>query len=141
MASPTSPCVDCLLVDGDLVLLTTLVRALERAGHHCTLARRAREAVALVNGLQFDCFILGTRLPDGTGLAAAERLRRPHHHQHIVLMGGEDKEEFRQALRDGVIDAYVQRTIDAHELAELVTAALRPFPAGHTPSWRPPRSR
>jgi FixJ family two-component response regulator len=86
----------------------------------------------LCRSQQFDCMLLDVRLQHMSGLSIAERLAdsefRP---RHIVLMTGTDVKEFESALRNGLVDGYLQKPADLDDLIERVTASLNPRDGRH----------
>ena len=101
-----------LAVDDDLDTTGTVRAMVEMDGHECHTALNGWEALAMCRQHHFDCMFLDARLGSLSGLAVAQRLGgqdsslRP---RHIILLTGSPREDFHTALRDRVIDGYLQK--------------------------------
>ena len=121
------PCGRVIVVDDDADIVATLVMRLEMDGHECLGVTSASEALRACQKQRFDCMVLDAQLGPSAGLAVAERLAAsPMRPNHIVILTGHPKDDFESPLRNGLIDAYVQKPVDVGALAERVQLALRP---------------
>ena len=105
-----------------------MAKALQADGHRCMVCRQGREVIEMVHTFQFDCVVLSTKLPDVSGLAVAQRLRRPHGRPHLVLIGDEPRAEHQSSLRSGLVDDYLERPDHLDQLTLLVRRAFQPIP-------------
>ena len=118
------PVLRVIVVDDYAESRQTLMGALAMAGHACVVAQGAQEALARCANERFDCMLLDEVLEDDSGLALAARLRtlaaRP---RRIVMMSGLAPEFFAEALRDGVIDGFIEKPLGLKELLVAVEPA------------------
>lgn len=76
-----------VLCDDNRILCEALASVLRARGHHVLgIATRASEGVAAVSSLKPDACLLDVRLPDGSGIAAAQAMRRRHPDTKIVML-------------------------------------------------------
>lgn len=127
-AAPTDrACGRVIVVDDDADIVASLVMRLEMDGHECVGVTSASEALRACRKQRFDCMVLDAQLGTAAGLAVAERLAAsPMRPNHIVILTGHPKNDFEAPLRNGLIDAYVQKPVDVAALAERIQLALRP---------------
>jgi DNA-binding response OmpR family regulator len=126
------PCARVLIVDDEPDTAAMVALLLEEEGHTCTTARTGSEAIMLCRTQRFDCMLLDVRLQHMSGMVIAERLAdtqfRP---RHIVLMTGAKLADLESALRNGLVDGYLQKPADISQLIERVKASLSPRDGRH----------
>ncbi|MEV4538570.1 response regulator transcription factor [Asanoa sp. NPDC049518] len=83
----------------------------------------AVEAQRVVESLAPDLVTVDLRLPDGDGIALAERLRRTRPHLPVLVVGTPTHRLLERALTAGVA-AYVSREAGAVEVAAAIRACL-----------------
>ena len=115
-----------LVADGDSEFRTRVCTTLTSSGHDCSVAASGMEAIQRCVESRFDCALLGAALGDTTGMAIAQRLAgktdaRP---TRIILLTNEPKSEFLGALRNGLIDGYVQKSNDLTGIVDLVARSV-----------------
>lgn len=77
-----------LIVDDELLLLRSLRRRLQRAGHQVVLATNGREALEALAHADFDVVLTDVRMPELDGLELARRLARLHPTLPVLFMSG-----------------------------------------------------
>ncbi len=76
-----------VLCDDNRILCEALAAVFQARGHHVpAIATCASEAVAAVSAHQPDACLLDVRLPDGSGLDAAQAMRQRHPDTKIVVL-------------------------------------------------------
>ena len=119
MTAPTT----VLLVDDHELIRQGLRRAFDRAGEFNVVGEAASvsQAIALVESLTPDVVILDVRLPDGSGLDAARRLRdkRPELGIVMLTMYAGDEQLF------GALEAGASAFVPKNAPADDVVAAAR----------------
>ncbi|TFC77849.1 response regulator transcription factor [Cryobacterium cheniae] len=94
-----------LIVDDHTTFTELLLGALDREPDLCTVgtARSARSAIELTASLSPDLVVMDYHLPDGSGVAAAERiLARAPSTRIVILTGDPTPETIEQAAAIGV---------------------------------------
>jgi CheY-like chemotaxis protein len=77
-----------LIVDDEVLLLRSLRRALERAGHQVTLATNGLAALDALALADFDVVLTDVRMPELDGLELARRLSRLEPRLPVIFMSG-----------------------------------------------------
>jgi DNA-binding LytR/AlgR family response regulator len=117
----------CLIVDDEAPARAELRYLLESFPDVQVVgeATNADEAAVLLDSLQYDVVMLDIRMPGGTGLELAARLRAQEHPPAIV---------FTTAYPDHAVDAfdlaavdYLVKPFDEERVARALERALRPF--------------
>ena len=114
-----------LVVDDDLEIVQATVALLQAYGHSCVGAVTTGEAYRLCHKERFDCVLLDAQFDRTSGLALAERLSAsPMRPTKLVIVSAHPPENFMAPLRNGLIDGYLQKPVDAEQL----NAMVRPSP-------------
>ena len=79
-----------LVVDDDVAVCRILHRMLSDEQYQIQISNSVRDAVAAIEQKLFDVYVLDYKLPDGTGLDLAERIRSKGSQAPIVLISGYD---------------------------------------------------
>jgi signal transduction histidine kinase/DNA-binding NarL/FixJ family response regulator len=112
-------------VAANRALAQTLLRA---AGHHVELARDGEEAVAAVEGGEFDLVLMDVQMPGVDGLEATRRIRAlppPRGRVPIIaLTAAPLPEHIEQCLRVGM-DGHIAKPIRRDELLEALAGPGR----------------
>ncbi len=115
-----------LLLEDDLSLIDGLVYTLEREGYLVQVARTVREArEAFKKEKSYALLILDVTLPDGTGFAVCEEVRRSGSQVPILFLTASDEE--LQVIRglDSGGDDYLTKPFRLGELCSRIRALLR----------------
>lgn len=107
-----------LVVDDHAESRRTMEDALSLSGLPCTGAADAREALALCARERFACMLLDEVLGEDSGLSLAAQLHaapaaRP---RRILMVSGLAPQFFEEAMRDGVIDGFLEKPVTLDEL-------------------------
>lgn len=112
-----------LLVEDDESLLTVATRALEQSGLSVQACSELAEAERAV-GAGIGCVITDLRLPDGSGMALLDHVRREAPGVPVILMTAyADLDAAVGAFRAGAFD-YLPKPFDLDELVDLTRRAL-----------------
>jgi two-component system, NtrC family, response regulator HydG len=79
-----------LVVDDDVAVCRILHRMLSDEQYQIQISNSVGDAVAAIEQKLFDVYVLDYKLPDGTGLDVAERIRSKGSQAPIVLISGYD---------------------------------------------------
>lgn len=102
-----------------------LLDALAFSDRHAVGAADVATALALCAAERFECMVLDEVLGDeASGLELAQRLHRePLRPERIVMVSGLASHFFTEALREGVIDAFLEKPVSLAELMDRVGPA------------------
>ena len=81
---------DVLVVDDDIAVCRIVHRMLSDGQYEVQAAHSVAEALGAVEQKAFDVYVLDYKLPDGSGLDVAERIRSKWGATPIILMSGYD---------------------------------------------------
>lgn len=114
-----------LVVDDDPAVRGTVGKIFERAGYRVHLAVDGREGGSMYRRIRPDVVILDYHLPDLTGEALLETIKRPGDPAVVLVITGDtDPHVSVSVLRKGA-DGYVRKPFDAGYLVDLATRARR----------------
>ena len=114
-----------LVVDDQKNMCWILSKVLAKAGFSVVTAETAAEALAIAANGKVTAAIIDYRLPDKSGLALFEELRRRHPQLPAVLITSYGSGQLREeALRLGFY-AYLDKPLDNHALIATLRAGLK----------------
>ena len=113
-----------LIVDDDTTIRSTLAEALHSWGYHTLEAATVADTLAVVDHEQPDAVLLDVKLPDGSGIAALEELRKRSHELVIIIITGyvTHKDAFEAGVRQA--NGYVSKPIDQDQLRTILEKEL-----------------
>ena len=114
-----------LIVDDDTTIRFTLAEALQRWGYRTVEAATVADTITVVDREQPDAVLLDVKLPDGSGIAALDELRRRSPELVIIVITGyvTHKDAFEAGVRQAY--GYITKPIDQVQLRMLLEAALK----------------
>lgn len=112
-----------LLLEDDLSLINGLSFALQRAGYEVDIARTLGEAERLLGDI-YDLLILDVSLPDGTGFAFCEKVRKNSQVPIIFLTASDEETSIIMGLDMGG-DDYITKPFKLAVLMSRINALLR----------------
>jgi two-component system, LuxR family, response regulator FixJ len=80
------------VLDDDLAVCRVVNRMLSLEEYEVRTSQSVEEAITAIEEKRFDAYVLDHRLPDGSGLDVAERLRAKGGNAPIILISGYDFE-------------------------------------------------
>jgi DNA-binding NtrC family response regulator len=86
----SNPNLNVLVVDDDMAVCRILHRMLSDEEYQVQLSQTCADALAAVEQKPFDVYVMDYKLPDGTGLDVAERIRAKGSEAPIILISGYD---------------------------------------------------
>ena len=112
-----------LVVDDDVELAETLVKALDKAGHFASAVHNVDDAVASLSNSTPDLVVLDVRMPGWSGLQLSELIKQQFAIPFIFLSGANDDETVQQATALGAL-AYLVKPMDLRQCVPSINAAL-----------------
>jgi DNA-binding NtrC family response regulator len=79
-----------LVVDDDMAVCRILHRMLSDEHYQVQISQSVADAVGAIEQKPFDVYVMDYKLPDGTGLDVAERIRSKGSEAPIILISGYD---------------------------------------------------
>ena len=114
-----------LLVDDEVTFLKNAAKFLARSGHGVDMAGTLQEGLAMFQAHAPDAVVLDYQLPDGTGLAFIQQVRRSDASVPIVLVTGHGTIELAvEAMKAGATDL-LTKPVSLRELAQRLEALLQ----------------
>ena len=113
-----------LVVDDEPEMCWILENIIRKTGCTSMKALSAREAFTLTESNKFGMAFLDAKLPDVDGLELARRLRKTKVNLPIVIVSGyfyQDDPTVEEALRSGLITAFVGKPFDHDEIVSVIT--------------------
>ena len=93
--------IDLLVVDDDIAICRIVQRMLSEEEYEVQTSHSVADALGAIEQEQFDVYVIDFKLPDGSGLDVAERIRSKWGASPIILISGYDPSAV--ALRAGKI--------------------------------------
>ncbi|MGA2267786.1 MAG: sigma-54 dependent transcriptional regulator [Bryobacteraceae bacterium] len=113
-----------LVVDDELVVRDSLGKWFISEGYMARPAGSAREALEMIQQIEFDIALIDIKMPGMDGMELQSRLREADPDLTVVIMTGYASVETAvQALKHGAYD-YITKPVDPDELSHLVANAL-----------------
>lgn len=112
-----------LIVDDDRLVLTAFERGLRNAGYEISTAESGPQALRICAESPPDLVLLDIRMPEMSGLEAAQRLRRETDVPFVFLSAYDDIEILKQAAEHGAL-GYLVKPVDMPQVIAAIEAAL-----------------
>ena len=113
-----------LVVDDELALRKSLQQRLDEEGAETTTAESVTAARKALSEVDFDLLILDHRLPDGTGLALLDEVRKAGNGAAVIMMTAySSAPDAVRAMKSGAAD-YLQKPFDLDEVVLVAVRAL-----------------
>jgi DNA-binding NtrC family response regulator len=117
-----------LAVDDDAVVCLMLTLMLSDERYTVETTQSVDTALAAIEQNPFDVYVMDYKLPDGSGLDIAERIRSKGSEAPIIMISGYDPKEI--ALRAGKfhIFGYLQKPFSRPMICDVVKKAIGELP-------------
>ncbi len=113
-----------LIVDDELVVRDSLGKWFTSEGYTARPVASAREALEVIQQLEFDIALIDIKMPGMDGIELQARLREADPDLTVIIMTGYASVETAvQALKHGAYD-YITKPVDPDELSHMVANAL-----------------
>jgi DNA-binding NtrC family response regulator len=113
-----------LIVDDELVVRDSLGKWFAGEGYTARPVASAREALEIIQQMDFDIALLDIKMPGMDGMELQSRLRQADPELTVIMMTGYAAVDTAvQALKGGAYD-YITKPVDPDELSHLVANAL-----------------
>jgi DNA-binding NtrC family response regulator len=118
------------VLDDDLGVCRVVKRMLALEEYEVRTSQSVEEAVTAVEERHFDAYLLDHRLPDGSGLDVAERLRAKGSSAPIILVSGYDLEEVAARAKALRVFDIIQKPFSREALCNALKKSIESAPSG-----------
>jgi DNA-binding NtrC family response regulator len=114
---------DILVVDDDIAI-RILHRMLSEEQYNVETSRSVADALVAIEQRPFDVFVIDYKLPDGSGLDVAERIRSKWGATPIILISGYDTSLFGLRAEKLGISDFIQKPFSKETICNSVKKAI-----------------
>jgi two-component system, NtrC family, response regulator HydG len=118
-----------LVVDDDIAVCRILHRMLSDQQYQVQISQSVADALAALEKKPFDVFVMDYKLPDGTGLDVAERIRSKGSQAPIILISGYDSGAVALRAEKLRISDIIEKPFSRATICEAVKKAIGSSPA------------
>ena len=129
---------EVLVVDDDPAMCRIVQHMLSGGQYNIQTSDSVAEALAAVEQKSFDVYVMDYKLPDGSGLDVAERIRSKWGATPIMLMSGYNRSAVALRAEKLQIFDYLEKPFSREIIRDKVTKALNA--PKEAPAWSPPRA-
>jgi DNA-binding NtrC family response regulator len=115
---------DVLVVDDDIAVCRIVHRMLSDGEYEVQSAHSVADALEAVEQKSFDVYVLDYKLPDGSGLDVAERIRSKWGATPIVLISGYDPSAVALRAEKLGISAFLEKPFSRETICAAVKKAF-----------------
>jgi len=115
---------DVLVVDDDPMMCRIIHRMLSDEQHKVQTSQSVADALEAVERKHFDAYVIDFKLPDGSGLDVAERIRSKWGATPIILISGYDPNVVALGAEKFGISEFLQKPFSRDTICETVKKAI-----------------
>jgi two-component system, NtrC family, response regulator HydG len=115
---------DVLVVDDDIAVCRIVHRMLSDGQYEVQSAHSVADALGTIEQKSFDVYVLDYKLPDGSGLDVAERIRSKWGSTPIVLISGYDPSAVALRAEKLGISEFLEKPFSREIICAAVTKAF-----------------
>jgi two-component system, NtrC family, response regulator HydG len=116
-------------VDDDEAVRAMLTSLLYQENYEVETTKSVADALEAIEQTPFDVYVMDFKLPDGTGLDVAERIRSKGSRAPIILMSGDHPNVFKTRAETLKIYGYLQKPFSWATFRSAVLKAISSAPA------------
>jgi DNA-binding NtrC family response regulator len=113
-----------LVVDDDIAVCRILHRMLSDEHYQVQISQSVADALGTIDEKAFDVFVMDYKLPDGTGLDVAERIRSKGSAAPIILISGYDPSAVALRAEKLRISDIIEKPFSRATICEAVKKAI-----------------
>ena len=133
---PESNGYDVLVVDDENALCRIVQRMLSDEKYQVQTSQSVADALQAIEQKSFDAYVMDSKLPDGSGLDVAERIRSKGSEAPIILISGYDASSVASRAGKFRIFAYLQKPFSREIICNAMKKAIASTKA-HRPDSNP----
>src|ERR1700726_3528928 len=119
-----------LVVDDDIAVCRILHRMLSDEQYQVQTSQSVADALGAIEKRPFDVFVMDYKLPDGTGLDVAERIRSIGSEAPIILISGYDPSSVALRAEKLRISDIIEKPFSRATICDALKKAIRFSPNG-----------
>ena len=127
---------DVLVVDDDTAMCQILQHMLSGEQYKVQTSQSVADALAAVEQKSFDVYVMDYKLPDGSGLDVAERIRSKWGATPIILISGYDRSAVALRAEKLQIFDFLEKPFSREMIRDKVKKAISA--SKEAPAWSPP---
>jgi DNA-binding NtrC family response regulator len=116
---------NALVVDDDIAVCRILHRMLSEEQYKVETSQSVADAPAAVEQKSFDVYVMDYKLPDGSGLDVAERIRSKGSEAPIILMSGYDASPVTLRAEKLCISDFLKKPFSQQIVCNALKEAIR----------------
>src|ERR1700738_2605989 len=117
---------NALVVDDDIAVCRILHRMLSEERYTVQTSQSVADALGIIEQKPFDVYVLDYKLPDGSGLDVAERIRSKGSEAPIILMSGYDASAVTLSGEKLCIPDFREKPFSRETICNAVKKAIGP---------------
>lgn len=114
-----------LIVEDEKELAQDIVKYLSEQDYLCEVAENYNQADDKISIYQYDCILLDLMLPDGTGLALLEMLKRENKQDGVIIISAKNSIEDKVKGLEIGADDYLAKPFHLSELSARIHSIIR----------------
>ena len=115
---------NALVVDDDIAVCRILHRMLSEEQYKVETSQSVADALAVIEKKPFDVYVMDYKLPDGSGLDVAERIRSKGSEAPIILMSGYDASAVTLRAEKLCISDFLEKPFSRETICNAVKKAI-----------------
>src|SRR6476646_3678540 len=115
---------NALVVDDDIAVCRILHRMLSEEQYTVQTSQSVADALAIIEQKPFDVYVMDYKLPDGSGLDVAERIRSKGSEAPIILMSGYDRSAVALRAEKLRISDFLEKPFSRETISNAVKKAI-----------------
>ena len=117
---------NALVVDDDIAVCRILHRILSEEQYTVQTSQSVADALGIIEQKPFDVYVMDYKLPDGSGLDVAERIRSKGSEAPIILMSGYDASPATLRAEKLCISDFLEKPFSREIICNAVKKAIGP---------------
>jgi two-component system response regulator HydG len=113
-----------LVVDDDIMICRIVQRMLSDEHYHIQMSQSVADAFVAIEKSPFDVYVMDYKLPDGSGLDIAERIRLKCGTVPIILISGYDPTSVALRAEKLSIDEFLEKPFSRDAIRKAVEKAI-----------------
>src|ERR1700736_5615842 len=122
-----------LVVDDDIMICRIVQRMLSDENYNIRISQSVADAVSAIEEKPFDLYVMDYKLPDGSGLDVAERIRLKWGAAPIILISGYDPSAVALRAERLSINDFLEKPFSRDMICNAEKKAIGPPPAAPAP--------
>jgi DNA-binding NtrC family response regulator len=129
--------INVFVVDDDIAVCRIVHRMLSEEQYKVQTSQSVADALRVIEKKPFDVYVMDYKLPDGSGLDVAERIRSKGSEAPIILMSGYDTSSVTLRAEKLCISDFIEKPFSREVICNAVKKAIASFRGASesSPAW------